>query len=100
RSSDLIAGLSQEALAELAGVSPRGLVYLERGLRRPYPATLRRLADALALGHDEREALMLAGRQSGVAEPPTTRNATDAPEPPATHSTTDTPADRPAEETA
>ena len=44
-----VAGLSQEALAERAGMSPRGLLYLERGMRRPYPATLRRLADALSL---------------------------------------------------
>ncbi|HEY8283901.1 MAG TPA: helix-turn-helix transcriptional regulator [Chloroflexota bacterium] len=34
-----LAGLSQEALAERAGMSPRGLVYLERGMRRPFAAT-------------------------------------------------------------
>src|SRR5665213_1596035 len=53
-----IAGLSQEALAERAGMSPRGLLYLERGLRRPYPATLNRLADALALTTEERRIFM------------------------------------------
>ena len=62
-----IAGLSQEALAERAGVSPRGLLYLERGRRRPYPDTLRRLADALSLTQQEREALMLASRRHSGA---------------------------------
>src|SRR5690242_18608597 len=56
------AGLSQEALAERAGLSPRGLLYLERGVRRPYPDTLRRLADALSLDAEEREALAMAVR--------------------------------------
>src|SRR5579859_3191970 len=61
------AGLSQQALAERAGVSPRGLLYLERGMRRPYPATLRRLADALSLTAQERAALTLAARPGGAA---------------------------------
>jgi predicted ATPase/transcriptional regulator with XRE-family HTH domain len=43
------AGLTQEALAERAGLSVRGLRYLERGIRRPYPATILRLAEALSL---------------------------------------------------
>ncbi|HZS86553.1 MAG TPA: tetratricopeptide repeat protein [Chloroflexota bacterium] len=95
-----LAGLSQEALAERATMSPRGLLYLERGLRRPYPATLRRLADALGLTDQEREALMLAARQGAAAEPPTVRTEIDAPEPRAAYSTTGTPPDRPAAETA
>ena len=41
------AGLTQEELAERAELSVRGLIYLERGQRRPYPSTVRRLADAL-----------------------------------------------------
>ena len=61
-----IAGLSQEALAERAGLSPRGLLYLERGMRRPYPDTLRRLADALSLTQQEREVLTLASRHSAA----------------------------------
>jgi DNA-binding XRE family transcriptional regulator len=43
------AGLTQEDLAERAGLSARRVPDLERGLRRsPYPATTRRLAEALA----------------------------------------------------
>ena len=43
-------GLSQEALAERAGLSVRAISDLERGARRaPYRETVRLLADALAL---------------------------------------------------
>jgi transcriptional regulator with XRE-family HTH domain len=43
----LTAGLSQEVLAERAGLSKRGISDLERGLRQaPYLATIRRLAAA------------------------------------------------------
>src|SRR5437868_1376814 len=65
------AGLSQEALAERAALSPRGLLYLERGMHRPYPGTLRRLADALSLTPQEREALMLAGPPRPTSPPAT-----------------------------
>ncbi len=74
-----IAGLSQEALAERAGLSARGLLYLERGGRRPYPATLRRLADALSLTPPQREALTLASQHGGAAVPPATQNTLEAP---------------------
>ena len=43
------AGLTQEALAERAGLSMRGIQNLERGERRPYPDTTARLIEALAL---------------------------------------------------
>src|SRR5262245_4690830 len=44
------AGLTQEALAERAGLSRRGIADLERGVRRrPYKDTLARLADGLQL---------------------------------------------------
>lgn len=36
----LRAGLTQEALAERAGLSPRGVIHLERGTRHPYPDTV------------------------------------------------------------
>ena len=59
----LSAGLSQEELAERAGLSRRGISDLERGTRRaPYPATVRRLAEALSLGEAERAALHVAAR--------------------------------------
>ena len=55
------AGLSQEELAERAGLSPNTVGGLERGEhRRPYPATIRALADALGLTDAERAALIAA----------------------------------------
>jgi predicted ATPase/DNA-binding XRE family transcriptional regulator len=57
------AGLSQEALAERAGLSARAVGDLERGAKlRPHPETLRRLADALGLGQSERAELAAAAR--------------------------------------
>jgi predicted ATPase/class 3 adenylate cyclase len=55
----LAAGLTQEALAERAGVSARNIQALERGENRPLRDTARRLAEGLALGERER-ALLLA----------------------------------------
>jgi predicted ATPase/transcriptional regulator with XRE-family HTH domain len=53
------AGLSQEELAEQAGLTGQTISTLERGERRhPYPATVRRLADALGLPEEERAALL------------------------------------------
>ena len=52
------AGLSQEDLAERAGLSPRAISDLERGLRRaPHRPTVDRLADALHLSQEDRAAL-------------------------------------------
>src|SRR5690349_3504413 len=46
----LAAGLSQEGLADRAGLSAHGISDLERGARtRPYAGTLQRLAEALEL---------------------------------------------------
>jgi predicted ATPase len=57
----LAAGLSQEELAERAGLSARGVSDIERGLRlAPRPETVRMLADALGLGDAERSALIAA----------------------------------------
>jgi non-specific serine/threonine protein kinase len=57
------AGLSQEALAERAGLSMRAISDLERGRRlRPYPHTVRQLARALRLTSAERVRLEVAGR--------------------------------------
>ena len=52
------AGLSQEALAERAGLSAQAIGALETGKRRrPYPHTVAALADALELTEKERAAL-------------------------------------------
>jgi predicted ATPase/transcriptional regulator with XRE-family HTH domain len=56
------AGLTQEALAERAGLSVNGISSLERGLRTtPYPHTVRALADALSLPPDERARFLAEG---------------------------------------
>jgi transcriptional regulator with XRE-family HTH domain len=48
------AGLTQEELAERAGLTPNAISALERGeRRRPYPQTLKALADALGLTAEE-----------------------------------------------
>ena len=55
------AGLTQEELASLAGLSPNAVGALERGTRRrPYPHTVRALADALGLEEEGRAALLAA----------------------------------------
>ncbi|WP_396656817.1 ATP-binding protein [Microbacterium sp.] len=57
------AGLSQERLAERAGISANAVGALERGERtRPYPDTVRRLADALGLDDAQRTELAHAVR--------------------------------------
>ena len=53
--------MTQEELAERAGVTPKAISMLERGGRkRPYPHTVRSLADALGLSEGERAALLAA----------------------------------------
>jgi predicted ATPase/transcriptional regulator with XRE-family HTH domain len=53
------AGLSQEELAERAGLSRRGISDLERGARRiPRVTTLRRLAEGLGLDHAAQAAFL------------------------------------------
>lgn len=55
------AGLTQEELAERAGLTPNAISSLERGVRvRPYPHTVRLLAGALELQDDERHELVSA----------------------------------------
>jgi transcriptional regulator with XRE-family HTH domain len=51
------AGLTQEALAERAGLSRLGVQHLEAGDARPYPATLDALAAALDLPPEDRARL-------------------------------------------
>jgi predicted ATPase/DNA-binding XRE family transcriptional regulator len=79
------AGLTQEELAERAGLSPRGISDLERGARRsPQLATMRRLAEALQLDGDDRAVLAAAANSThDVASRPSTRSpaAGSLPEP-------------------
>lgn len=79
------AGLSQEELAQRAGLSPHAISALERGTRtRPYPHTLRSLAGALGLDEDQRARLLAAvpARSARAsAEPAPTRAPRDLPTP-------------------
>src|SRR5919112_2760925 len=55
------AGLTQEELASRAGLTAKAVSALERGARkRPYPHTVRALAEALDLSDDERAVLIEA----------------------------------------
>jgi LuxR family maltose regulon positive regulatory protein len=68
------AGLSQEALAERARMSARGISDLERGLRQtPYRDTIDQLAFALNLDGPERAALEQAARRVRVVRSPPAR---------------------------
>ena len=61
------AGLTQEELAQRASLTAKGISDLERGARnRPYPHTVRSLADALELSEDERAALFAAVPKRGA----------------------------------
>jgi predicted ATPase/DNA-binding XRE family transcriptional regulator len=65
------AGLTQQELAERAGLSLNAVNGLERGVRRhPYPHTVRSLAEALGLSEEERPSLLAAvpGRGRTAAE--------------------------------
>ena len=65
------AGLTQEELAAQADLTAKAVSALERGERkRPYPHTVRALADALELSGDKRSAL-LAVVPNRRAEAPT-----------------------------
>ena len=58
REARLAAGLTQEALAERAGVSVRNIQSLETSLNRPQRDTARRLATALELAGSARAAFL------------------------------------------
>ena len=75
------AGLSQEALAERAGLSTRGLSDLERGVNRaPQAETVARLAAALDLTPEQRAAFEAAvDRRRG---PPASPRTAGTPSPP------------------
>jgi len=78
RQHRLAAGLTQEALADRAGLSVRGIADLERGARRyPHFDTLHRLAQALELDPAGRVALLTAGQRPAQPDP---AGATAAPQ--------------------
>ena len=76
--------LTQEELAERSGLTAKAIGALERGeRRRPYPHTVRSLADGLALDDDERAALVAAvpSRDAGARpsiEAPVSGSARDS----------------------
>ena len=73
------AGLTQEQLALRAGLSPRAISALERGeRRRPYPHTVRTLADALALSEEGRASLLATLPERGGAAPTATMSGPTA----------------------
>jgi len=75
----LQAGLSQEALAELAQMSASGIGVLERGVRRaPQRQTLDLLAGALNLSRPDRERFQAAADRAGNARRPRAREAAAA----------------------
>ena len=68
------AGLTQETLAERAGLSVRGLSDLERGIHAaPRKHTLLVLVNALALNPPERAALLAAARDRPTPDAATGR---------------------------
>jgi predicted ATPase/class 3 adenylate cyclase len=69
-------GLTQEELAEHAGISPRSVSDLERDVDRAhYPDTMRRIADALQLTGAERAAFVEEGQDVASDSPETSRPA-------------------------
>ena len=78
------ASLTQEELAVRAGLTAKGISDLERGARqRPYPHTVRSLADALGLSEHERAALFAAVPRRGDATAlPTAAPSSALPVPP------------------
>jgi predicted ATPase/transcriptional regulator with XRE-family HTH domain len=77
------AGLTQEELAERAGLGARTISDLERGVVRwPHPETLRRLAAALSLTPEERAALQAAVNPDSAAPPGPDATPSPSPSPP------------------
>jgi predicted ATPase/DNA-binding XRE family transcriptional regulator len=73
------AGLTQEELASRAGLTAKAVSALERGERkRPYPHTVRSLAEALGLSDDERTSLFatIPSRSAEASSAASSRQAT------------------------
>jgi predicted ATPase/DNA-binding XRE family transcriptional regulator len=77
------AGLTQEELASEAGLTAKAVSALERGERkRPYPHTVRSLAEALELSEEERSALAASvPRRSAETRVSSAAVPADVPEP-------------------
>jgi transcriptional regulator with XRE-family HTH domain len=60
RQHRLAAGLTQEALAELAGLSLHGVQRLESGASHPHHETVRRLVQALRLSREDAAVIQAA----------------------------------------
>src|SRR6185437_15289922 len=60
REQRVAAGLTQAALAELAGISSRGLQDIERGVSLPHRGTLLRVLRVLALSPEDENVLAAA----------------------------------------
>lgn len=76
----LAAGMTQEMLADRAGMSVRGLSDLERARRlSPHYETVRLLAEALDLSPEDAATLLAAARPAPVQPPPDAPGAPPAP---------------------
>lgn len=74
------AGLTQEELAAKAGMTAKGVSAIERGERkRPYPHTVRSLADALNLSEAERASLFSAIPKLGAKADASIETTPDTP---------------------
>jgi predicted ATPase/DNA-binding XRE family transcriptional regulator len=74
----LASGLSQEALAEQAGLSVKAIAQLETGKRtNPRAATIRMLSDALGLDRSERAELALTAQRHRYRSPATGQGRQD-----------------------
>src|SRR5215831_2339139 len=82
RRSRQAAGLTQEELAERAGLGVQTIGALERGTSRaPHKDTIDLLAEALELTGPDRAALEAAARKSRAGKLPTFTSPTPAPAP-------------------
>ena len=76
-------GLTQEELAQKAGLSANAVGQLERGERKhPYPHTVRSLAGALGLSEEEHSTLLASSPRRGAATSPVPPPVPDLPIPP------------------